>query len=76
MSGVEIQQGVALMAGALLLVALTTFVTKHLGHPLGDRDPHFGAHGGGSKPVLQTLTGAYRVGVALQLVAFAGFVFW
>jgi hypothetical protein len=76
MSGDEMEEGVVLILAALLLVAMTSFVMGRLDHRLSNHDSRFGACAAASRPVLDTLHGAYRIGIALQLLAFSGFVLW
>jgi hypothetical protein len=60
----------------LLSAGGAVVVIKRLDRPLGNHGSPFGAHAGGSEPMLHTLNGAYRVGIALQLLGFAGFALW
>ena len=74
MTGASIEQGVMLIFAALLLSALTGLFRERVGTSHGIRVRPYRGDGRERQPVLYTVLDGYRLGVALQLLAFGAFV--
>jgi hypothetical protein len=74
MTSARVEQGLVLILAALLLSALTGLFREHFATPHGFRTlPHRG-DGRARQPVLYTVLDGYRLGIALQVLAFGAFV--
>jgi hypothetical protein len=74
MTDAEIQDGILLIVAAVLFFTLTKAATKCL-RP-SDHVRRLRSDGGVIRPAHDRLLDAYRLGIALQISAFAGFVVW
>jgi hypothetical protein len=74
MTGASIEQGVMLIFAALLLSALTGLFRERVGTSHGVRALPYRGDGRERQPVLYTVLDGYRLGIALQLLAFGAFV--
>jgi hypothetical protein len=76
MTGGETQEGVMLILAGLLFSALTGLCRERVRAPSGDRVLPYRYDARERQPVLYTLLDAYRLGITLQLLAFAGLIVW
>jgi hypothetical protein len=77
MTGAKIQDGIVLVLVALFFSAVTGLFKERLRTRMSDRvvPPH-SCDARERQPVLYTLLNAYRLGITVQLLAFAGFLVW
>ena len=74
MTSARIEQGVVLIFAALLFSALTGLFRERFATPHGIRALPYRGDGRERQPVLYTVLDGYRLGIALQLLAFGAFV--
>jgi hypothetical protein len=74
MTGARIEQGALLVFAALLLSALTGLFRERPATPHGIRVLPYRRDGRERQPLLYTVLDGYRLGIALQLLAFGAFV--
>jgi hypothetical protein len=76
MTGGKIQDGIMLIVSAALFSAVTGVVRKRFRIPSRNLVLPYRYDARDRQPLLSTLLDAYRLGITLQLFAFAGFIVW
>jgi hypothetical protein len=71
---IDVQGGVALVFAGLFASWITRSLAPRLGSSRSRRHSIRGIAGRGNQPILQLASNVYRAGVALQLLAFTGFI--
>ena len=74
MTSARVEQGLVLIFAALLFSALTGLFRERFATPHGIRALPYRGDGRERQPVLYTVLDGYRLGIALQLLAFGAFV--